>query len=253
MIEHQLHNSYDTYNAFIYTNKTYNPHFHKNYELIYIMKGEMTVDIINRPVHLLEGEMLLISPFSVHSFVADQNTRIWVAVFSEGYFSSFAKKNNHLQYSKFRCEQTIEDFLGKYLFFEGTPDLHIGKACMHLICSECLKKATIDTINLEQDFKQKVIEFIYANLSNEITLQTIAQTMGFEYHYFSSLFHACFHMNFKEFVNIFRYEYASEMLLDKTKDISYIAGECGFQSIRNFNRVFKKLSGKTPSEFRNSL
>ncbi len=122
-----------------------------------------------------------------------------------------------------------------------------------MVCSECLKNATADTTKAEVDFKRRVIDFISENISDEITLLKAAQTLGYEYHYFSALFHSCFRMNFKEFVNIFRYAYATEMLSDKTKNISYIAVECGFQSIRSFNRVFKKLSGKTPGEYRKSI
>lgn len=253
MIEHQLHNSYDTYNAFIYTDTAYQAHFHKNYELIYIIEGAMTLCMDSSAVTLDCGEMILLSPFTVHSFEVDKATRIWVGVFAEDYISAFAKRNNQLQYSKFRCDKSIEGFLNKYLFFQGTPNVYIGKSCLYMVCSECLQNAMIETSNPDPDFKQRVIECIYSNLSNEITLKKVSQTLGYEYHYFSSLFHDCFKMNFKEFINIFRYEYACEMLLDKTKNISYIAGECGFLSIRNFNRVFKKLSAQTPSEYRESI
>lgn len=253
MIEHQLHNSYDIYNAFLYTDIEYKDHFHKNYELIYIVEGEMTLYIDNQAVNLQKSEMILLSPFTIHSFLIDNTSRVWIGVFSENYILSFAKKNNRLQYSKFICNKTIEEFLKKYLFYQGTPDMYIGKSCLYMVCSECLKNASIEASNPEFDFKQQVIDFIYTYIFEDITLKKIAQALGYEYHYFSSLFHESFHMNFREFVNIFRYEYAREMLLDKTKDISYIAGECGFQSIRSFNRIFKKLNGKTPSEYRKSI
>jgi len=196
MLEHQLHNSYDTYNAFIYTDTTYHSHFHKNYELIYIVSGAMTVQVNNSAVQLFEGEMILISPFSVHSFVADTKTRIWVGVFAEDYVTSFAKKNNRLQYSKFRCEKPIEDFLNQYLFYQGTPDLHMGKACLYMVCGECLKHATVETANPELDFKQQVIEYICSNLSDEITLQKVSLALGYEYHYFSRILNRGYHINF---------------------------------------------------------
>lgn len=253
MIEHQLHNSYDTYNAFLYRDFEYQAHFHKNYELIYVIEGEMTVYRDNQMINLQKGEMILLSPFTIHSFLVDAASLVWIGVFSENYILSFAKKNNRLQYSKYSCDKTVEEFLKKHLFYQGTPDIYMGKACLYMVCSECVKNALVEASNPEFDFKQQVIDFIYANLFDDITLKKVSQALGYEYHYFSSLFHESFSMNFKEFINIFRYEYACEMLLDKTKDISYIACECGFQSIRSFNRIFKKLSGKTPSEYRKSV
>lgn len=253
MIEHQVFNSYDNYNAYIYVGKNWATHFHKNYELIYIIAGKITVYLNGIPNELESGELILVSPFTIHSFDVDKNSRVWVGVFTENYIQSFAKKNRHLQYSKFCCDNMIDKFLNEYLFYTGTPTHHMGKACLYMVCDECLKKATVIDTKSAIDFKGRVIEYVSENLASELTLLSAAQALGYEYHYFSALFHRSFGLNFKEFVNIFRYEYASEMLLEKSKDISYIAGECGFQSIRNFNRVFKKLSGKTPSDYRKLL
>lgn len=252
MIVHQISNSYGNYNynAFIYTNQGWDSHFHKNYELIYIMSGAMTVLINGKQTELQKGEMLLVSPYTIHSFVSDERSIVWVGVFAEEYIKSFSKQNSNVQYSKFRCEEKIDEFLNEYLFFQGQPDIHMAKSCLYMVCSECLRKAFVTDTKTATDFKGRIIEFITENLSGEITLANTAQALGYEYHYFSALFHRCFEMNFREFINIFRIEYASELLMDKTKDIAYVACECGFQSIRNFNRVFKKLSGKTPSEYR---
>ena len=254
MLVHQIHNSYGNYNynAYIYTNIQYGNHFHKNYELLYVISGETVVHLNSNPITLSEGELLLISPYSIHSFTVNDKTRLWVGVFADDYVKSFAKKHSRTQYTKFKCEAKIDDCLKEYLFYQGTPELNMAKACFYMVCSECLKKASI--INESTiDFKGKVIEYISDNLSDEISMSGAANSLGYEYHYFSSLFHKCFEMNFKEIVNLFRFEHAAEILLDKSIDISYIAGECGFKSIRNFNRVFKNLSGKTPTEYRNTI
>lgn len=253
MIIHQVPNSRGNYNynAFIYTNMQWYSHFHKNFEVIYSICGTVDVVINGIKFTLKQGELILVSPYTIHSINIPKNTKSWVGVFAEDYIQSFAKKYGTLQYQPFRCKNNIEEFLKEYLFFEGTPEQFLSKACLYMICSECLKESTPINFDAPPDFKENCIIYLSKNLSNSISLSEIAEALGYEYHYFSTLFHKCFEINFKAFVNIFRISLACDLLSDKKHSISYISGECGFQSIRNFNRVFKALTGKTPNEYRN--
>ncbi len=255
MIQHQTKNSRGNYNynAFVYTDISYSAHFHKNYELIYVEKGAFSLFVNGKSDILKQGEMILISPYAIHSFSVDDQSKIWVGVFSEDFILSFSKTNSQISYSKFKCCREIEAFLKEHLFFQGQPELYITKSCLYMVCSECLKHACAIDMKSTDEFRNRVIEFISENISEDITLSKAAAELGYEYHYFSALFHRCFKMHFKEFINMFRFEYACEMLLHTEKDIAFLAVECGFQSIRNFNRIFKKLSGHTPTEYRKLL
>jgi hypothetical protein len=85
MIQHQTSNSCGNYNynAFLYSDISYSAHFHKNYELIYVLKGTVELSVNGKPDVLKPGEMILISPYAVHSFAVDGKSKIWVGVFSE--------------------------------------------------------------------------------------------------------------------------------------------------------------------------
>jgi len=76
--------------------------------------------------------------------------------------------------------------------------------------------------------------------------------LNYEEHYFSYLFKKHFNMNLKKYINILRIYNAQRLLSTTTMNISSIATECGFSSIRNFNIAFKNISGKTPNEYRNT-
>ncbi len=255
MIQHQTSNSCGNYNynAFLYSDISYSAHFHKNYELIYVLKGKVELSVNGKSGVLKPGEMILISPYAVHSFAVDGKSKIWVGVFSEDFVLSFSKANSQISYSKFKCGLKQEAFLKEHLFFQGQPELYLAKSCLYLVCSECLKHAVAFDMKSSDEFRNRVIAFISENLSDEITLGSTAAALGYEYHYFSALFHRCFNMHFKEFINMFRFEFACEMLLHTKADIAFLAVECGFQSIRNFNRIFKKFSGHTPTEYRKQL
>ena len=253
MIVHQVTNSYGNYNynAFVYNDISWYTHFHANYELIYTIEGSTRV-IINGETHFLDaGELIFISPYTTHNFSSDADTKTWIGVFSEEFVSSFSRKNRHKRFSKFRCDEGIEKILKERLFYEGEPDRYMLIGCLYLVCNECVKNAQTVDSDRNDEFVHRIIDYISQNLANDITLQGAADFLGYEYHYFSSLFNKCFSMNFKSFLCMVRYEEACQMLLEGGKDVTLICSECGFGSIRNFNRVFKKMSGITPTEYRN--
>ena len=68
--------------------------------------------------------------------------------------------------------------------------------------------------------------------------------------YLSESFRRVTGMNFVEYVRRTRYENACDLLRNSDRRISEIAFAMGFQSLSQFNRVFKELSGKSPTEFR---
>lgn len=260
LVLHQIANSYGNYNynCFIYVDDAYAEnlavsHFHSNYELIYAMDGEAEINLNGRSEILVKGELMLISPFAIHSLVLSRGARTWVGVFSEDFIMSFAEKNRHIRYSKFTCDAKVEVMLRDNLFFEGQPEHYMMKACLYMVIGECVKNASAYTAGKGDGFITSVTQYISEHLTDDIKLVEIAEALGYEYHYFSSLFHKAFSMNFKSFINIFRFDSACKMLSNKKTDISAVCEACGFGSVRNFNRVFRQLSGITPSEYKKMI
>lgn len=252
MIIHQVGNSQGNYhyNAYIYSDYNWYSHFHACYELIYALKGTTKISLNGIDDVLYEGELILISPYSVHSLEMSKDDRTWIGVFSEDYVRDFAAKNSGNRFGKFRCQPKIEAILKENLFFQGKPSRYMLKGCLYMACGECAENAPVQLHSKSDRFVQLVIDYISRHLSEDISMKSTAESLRYEYHYFSSLFHKCFDTNFKSFINMLRYESACTLLSDKTLDITDVCHKCGFGSIRNFNRVFKEKSGVSPSEYR---
>lgn len=255
MIIHQIPNSYGNYNynAYIYTQALWESHFHGNYELIFGMEGITEVSLNGVKYTLFPEELILISPYTIHSLQGINNSKIWVGVFSEDYIVCFSEKNRFTDFIKFRCDNKITEILKEYLFYQGKPEHYLLISCLYMICNECIKNPDFRTTKKDNEFMFEIIRYISENLSQDITMKETARRLNYEYHYFSSLFHKCFCMNFKSFVNMFRFESACRLLGNKSESITLVCSKCGFGSIRNLNRVFKQLSGLTPSEYRKKV
>lgn len=239
------------YEADIYTNIDWHKHLHACYELIYTIEGYTKVTVDSSDDFLANGEFLLVPPYTVHSFSTDASSKTWIGLFSEDFISSFAKKYANSRFTKFTCEPQIEKMLAKYLFYRDKPEHYMLTSCLYMVCNECEKNADRKKGIHSHELEGAVIQYVTENLHNDVTLSDVAQELGYEYHYLSSLFNDRFSMNFKSFINLLRYDAACRMLADKDKDITTVALECGFGSVRNFNRVFKKMSGMTPRDYKN--
>ncbi len=251
---HQIKNSKPNYNynAFIYEDIEWKPHFHKNFELIYSIAGTHTIYIEQKAHTIKTGELILIPPTTMHTFKIAPGTQAWVGVFSADYIALFAKNHGSKMFSKFRLENTVHSYLKQVLFFQGTPELYILKSALYAVCSQCLENASVLYETPYADLKNMILDYISKNFDKAITMQDTAEALGYEYHYFSQMFHKIFSVNFKEFLNSYRYEKACELLEHGDYNITKVSTQSGFQSIRSFNNTFKALSGITPSEYKST-
>ncbi|MBR1557334.1 MAG: helix-turn-helix domain-containing protein [Prevotella sp.] len=97
---------------------------------------------------------------------------------------------------------------------------------------------------------QKVKNFIDQHYKEEIRLTQVADLAGMSPSAFSRFFKLHTGRNLSEYIIDLRLGYASRMLVDSTNSISEIGFSCGFNNLSNFNRIFRKRKGCSPSEFR---
>jgi len=84
-------------------------------------------------------------------------------------------------------------------------------------------------------------------------LSSVAKAAGISPGHLSEKFRQITGVNFVDYVGRLRVEQACARLGNGDARISEIAFDVGFQSLSQFNRVFKKVSGKSPTEYRVEL
>jgi AraC-like DNA-binding protein len=98
----------------------------------------------------------------------------------------------------------------------------------------------------------KARNFIHAHSDEELSLGKVARVANTSANYFSEKFKEATGTTFVRYVARTRFEKAAALLREGDLRVSEIAFATGFQSLSQFNRVFKKFSGKSPSEYRPS-
>ena len=121
----------------------------------------------------------------------------------------------------------------------------------HLVMKS--NQIAVQQANAEPPVITKAKRFIEEHYTEEISLGQVAAAVHTSVFYFCKLFKKITGINFTEFVSRTRIEKAKNLLLNPNLRISEIAYEVGFQSLTHFNRVFKKVVGESPTEYRSHL
>lgn len=96
---------------------------------------------------------------------------------------------------------------------------------------------------------QNLLGYIDTHYADNISLDYAAAAMNFSNSYFSRIFKRLMGVNFVTYLNMVRVEQAAYLIQNSESKITDIALSCGFNNVRTFNRVFKEITGYTPSEF----
>jgi AraC-like DNA-binding protein len=98
----------------------------------------------------------------------------------------------------------------------------------------------------------KARKFIEEHSREELSLTSVAKAVNVNANHLSENFKQVTGVNFVEYVARTRFKTACDLLRNPNLRISEIAFAAGFQSLSQFNRVFKSFSGKTPTEYRSA-
>lgn len=254
MIFHQPGNSRGNfhYNTYTYSGREYAPHFHKNMELILVRAGSMHVTVNGDTQVLTVGQAALILSNQIHSFQVPANSAAWVAVFSEDYVPSFVSQTKGRQGHTcvFDPDDSVMGLIQTNLI-EGECSRMMRKACFYAACDAYLQQVRLETRQEKSNFLVgQLLDWIAQHYTEDISLRQAAEVFGYEYHYLSRLLNRNFAISFTGLLSAYRVEHAAQLLQTTELNITQIAERSGFQSIRSFNLCFKRITGKTPNDYR---
>lgn len=107
--------------------------------------------------------------------------------------------------------------------------------------------------NAEPPVITKAKEFIQQHQTENLRLSHVAKAVNTSTFYFCKMFKKVTGINFTDYLSRVRIEKSKHLLLNPNLRVSEIAFEVGFQSLTHFNRVFKKILGQSPTEYRAQL
>ena len=227
-------------------------HIHEYSELLYTREGEMTMYIDGKRHTVPAGHMAVILPNEIHAYTDETPCRVWCAVFSNDFISLFLRAlGNKLPTCPVVDLTDRQPLLRALEEVDPTDTLRLS-GLLQLLYAELAARMELGAhTHRGGQICKAAIEYVSANFRSDITLSRVAAHLGYHEKYLSSALHALTGMNFCTFLSSYRVDCAKGLLRDAPdKSISRVALECGFSSINTFNRVFRRLTGMTPGDYR---
>ena len=119
--------------------------------------------------------------------------------------------------------------------------------------SALVNQIAVERHNAEPPLVQKAREYIEKHKNEPLSLSAVAQASGASVYHFCKVFRKTTGLKFTDYVARVRLEDARTQLLNPNRRISEIAYDVGFQSLTQFNRMFKRVFGESPTDFRAHL
>ena len=102
------------------------------------------------------------------------------------------------------------------------------------------------------EMTQKVIDIVQNHYRQDLTLKLVADQLHLNAVYLGQVFKKEMHNSFSQYLNQIRIKRAQQLLLHSNLNINEIADEIGYNNTNYFSKMFKKLNGITPKEFRDA-
>lgn len=237
-------------------------HWHRSIEIFAVFEGSLKFYLNDDLRQLNAGEFMLVNSNEIHAVDAMKPNQTVVVQIP---FQTFADYFTGEQYIRFTHQSTLQDGHVMELIRE-MYQTYIEKAAgyemkvrsgyymlLYLLVTE-YRELDVREELLKQNKKLNrlttITNYIKEHYKEELSLESLAEIFGYAPAYLSRMFQKYAGINYKDYLQSVRVEYAFQELSHKGHTISEAALNNGFPNSKAFAKAFQKKYGMLPSEYR---
>ena len=250
-------------------NVSYNAHRHSALEIILCTGNVYTIVIGEQTFKLHEGDILFIPPDAVHQIISAEPGERFIMLFDmsilefldvETDVRDYYSKPHFLSMSLGThiypfVYSGLTNIISYYFSGEKLNEISIYTELFKLFALMCDSASrSLEAVNENHtdnyDKFVSILSYIDTNYSEDLALESVANTAGFSKFHFSRLFKQYTGTTFYDYLCSRRIMVAKSMLL-KNMPVTDVAFQTGFNNLTTFCRCFKKYTGCSPTQFKN--
>jgi len=234
------------------------------FTLCYVTEGEGYLSLNGEEHHLVSGMCFLVPPKVLLTYRPDP-AHPWDYYFVafngqkiDEYLSRIGLNKQVPILDSKGAESVLEECFQFILDAENYPkskDLHAISGFYALLSVMCElnegPQVQKEKCNKQWQYVREAIDFIEKNYTEPITVEEVSRYVGINRKYLTKLFNDLVSDSPKSYLMHYRMEKACELLKETTLSIKEISHSVGYQDALVFSKVFKKMVGTCPREYRN--
>ncbi len=247
-------------------------HWHTEIEIIMVLEGSFHVGINGEEKVLAKGELGVCTSGQIHFFKdICKDSKIIITIFHPKLigFPDGWPTGQMLSSPFSLCEErnsSCMDALQKVLLSLNDEANHKDEWAQYMISARLYEIAGLitkhasfvpidkDSVrNLDSSMAHQILRFIDERYMTNLTLEKVADEFNVSTSHLSKLVKKTSGMSFLQYLSNKRMLRAEYLLKNSDKNITEIAFDCGFDSIRTFNRIFRNVNNLSPSEYRKNI
>lgn len=264
-----------------YTDSVHSPlHWHYYSEILYMIKGAVTINCNSKSTVIRQGDLCYIYPLQLHEVTQAADARCAEAEYAVIKFNLHAMYIPPAYLSRFYdlfLRRTQEEDFCMIITEENLSGIHIA-ALIDDIVKEYAEKKEFYSLQIQANLytlltalarkteksgpalrKRQmdagfsfghILEYIDAHSGEPLEIKELASICHMSYSHFAKLFRENYGCSCKEYITLIRLGKAQDLLLHTDYDLNYIAQETGFFDCSHFIRTYKKWKGITPKQER---
>ena len=217
-------------------------------DLTLVLKGELLYRINGQEYCIREGEGIFITANSLRERLDSQASPNYVSFnFVTDRPPVFPIKLENVLNTEIKLMIACADEIQQKYDFDGEKQIEKLLECLLENIRAHLENKK------EHPLTAKIKRYIKVHIAEKITLQKVSEETYFSPFYCETVFKRETGHSIIEYVMQYRVEEAQKLLLEGAFSLKNIAEAVGFEDYNYFARVFKKITGRTPREYRNSF
>lgn len=237
-----------------YVSTGYYAHFHRNVEIFCIFSGSAQVFIDDKEYELTAGDAVFVSSWQIHSYTCEKGTEVGFALLGSLYMKTFYDIYPNRYPPVLLNDKEKNKGLFDYITFLSNKNntfspferFSYTNMLLHLITSEYgVRVRSVPGKKKGFNAMPQIIQYIYDNYSQPLTLSSIAEQFHYAPLSLSRLFGRYIRIDIRNFINNVRIQHVialKNLPENNEKSIIDLAFQCGFNSVSSFYRAYNKLS-----------
>lgn len=234
-------------------NVNFAAHVHDDAELVYVRQGGGTAWCDGKQYSLSPGSIFLAFPNQIHSYTDFVDGEYIVLIIKPSrllYLEEVFRQSLPVKASSCASAEQAQPLMDALEEYQKQGDGYVVDGYLTAFFGKLFQHIPVQRCPVPNDTVPRILQYCSCHYRQPICVQDLCDHLHVSRSYVSHLFGNHLKISFSDYINALRLNEAVSLLEGTVLNVTQVAEQAGFPTIRTFNRVFRKQFGCSPSAYK---